>query len=93
MDENTIKENFLNIEEGDLVDVKFEGYQEFTKEAEIVSGEGKDKIVSFMIPQTEPKLVFVRGKVRLEQRPLGRSREWSQYLKVDSLKLENDGDS
>lgn len=87
MDENRIYSVFQNIEEGDMVRVKYESYQEFEHEAKIVEGSGEDKIVSFLIPQTEPKLVYEYEKVRLEQRALGEPKGWSEYLKLNELEI------
>ena len=87
MSDEEILEEFLEIEEGDEVIVRYAGVRKMQTEAEIVNGGNEDKVVSFLIPQTEPKLVFVNGKVRLETRPLGKSREWSQYASINSIEI------
>lgn len=87
MTDEKIYDNFQRIEEGDTVFVRYGGIKEMQHKAEIVESEDEDKIVSFLIPQTEPKIVCERDKVRMETRPLGKSRDWSEYTEIQELKI------
>lgn len=85
----SLKQTFNSITEDDSIYVRYSTNRSINTDVKLISkGENGEKRIVLSLTQDQPTLVYVRGKVRLERRPLGHPRGWKSYVSVDSIEIQ-----
>lgn len=81
-------ETFHTITADDVVTVEYEGGS-FTEPVMAIDGQEESRVVSFDIPQVQPRLVRRFDRVWVERRAKGHPREWTTHEPVHDIRIDD----